>query len=149
MGSIAIQGGPAARELFREVLIASASVDILVDRPMSPSPRLTSANTTSILLRSIDANMQQTLATHLDLASATARNFSMSLRVSGVPASCPFRGSFDFNVATVRPLFEFAYWCARKDRLWIADDHEHPAGRTVVPATSSPDERCAGAIGHN
>jgi hypothetical protein len=198
MGSLAIQGGPAARELFREVLIASASVpgvfppvmlrirdhgtvrhemhvdggvtmpffifpdlmtipagqatalhgahvDILVDRPLALPPRLTAANTTSILLRSIDANMQQTLATHLELASATARNYAMSLRVSGVPASYPFRGSFDFHAATVRPLFEFACRCARADRLWLGEDHGFPDGRTLASAPGSSDARCAGA----
>jgi hypothetical protein len=197
MGSIAMQGGPAAQELFRDVLIASASVpgvfppvmlrirdhgvirnemhvdgsvtmpffvfpdittmpagaaaalrgaqvDVLVDRPMSLTPRLTSANTTSILFRSVDANLQQTLATHLELASATARNYAMSLRVSGVPASYPFRGSLDFRATTVRPLFEFGFRCAREDRLWLGDDHELPHGRTVALDTSSPEERCAG-----
>jgi hypothetical protein len=198
MGSIAMQGSPAARELFREVLIASASVpgvfppvmlrlcdrgterhemhvdggvtmpffifpdmttmsagpaaalhgahvDILVDRPMGLPQQLTLANTTSILLRSIDANMQQTLATHLELASATARNYAMSLRVSGVPAAYPFGGSFDFQAATVRPLFEFAYRCARADRLWLGNDLGLTDGRTVEPAHSSPGKLCAGA----
>lgn len=64
---------------------------------MSLLLRLTLANTTLILLRSIDANMLEYLATHFVLASATARNFAMSLRVSGFPASYPFRGSLDFH----------------------------------------------------
>jgi predicted acylesterase/phospholipase RssA len=177
LGAIAMHGGSGARTLFRDVLLASASVPgmfppivlrvaedegqrqgthlethvdggvtlpffvapspadmagnsidaaqrgklyVLVDGQLGEQPRATRLRTTAILSRSVSASLNGMLRTTLELTAATAEQRGISLDYSAIPISYPFHGAFDFSAATMRPLFQYAYECARAGRLWTA-----------------------------
>src|ERR1700736_1026437 len=173
LGAIAMHGGRDARTLFRDVLVASASVPglfppiiiripddagqrnethvdggvtlpffilpspvdmpgesmdrarsaklyVVIDGQLGEQPRATRLRATTIMSRSVAASLNRMMRTTLELTAATAEERGIALDYSAIPVSYPYRGAFDFSAATVRPLFEFAYQCARAGRLWTA-----------------------------
>jgi hypothetical protein len=173
LGSIAMHGGRSARTLFRDVLVASASVPglfppiiiripdddgqrnethvdggvtlpffilpspvdmpgesmdqargaklyVLIDGQLGEQPRATRMRATTIMSRSVAASLNRMLRTTLELTAATAEQRGIALDYSAIPISYPYHGAFDFSTATVRPLFRYAYECARAGRLWTA-----------------------------
>ena len=173
LGAIAMHGGKNARTLFRDVLVASASVPglfppiiiripqddgqrsethvdggvtvpffvfpspadiagesidharsaklyVLIDGQLGEQPRATRLRAATIMSRSVAAGLNRMLRTTLELTAATAEQRGIALDYSAIPASYPYRGALDFSAATVRPLFQYAYECARAGRLWTA-----------------------------
>src|SRR5258707_11146182 len=173
LGAIAMNGGKNARTLFRDVLVASASVPglfppiiiripqddgqriethvdggvtmpffvvpspadiagesidhargaklyVLIDGQLGEQPRATRLRAATIMSRSVAAGLNRMLRTTLELTAATAEQRGIALDYSAIPASYPYRGALDFSAATVRPLFQYAYECARAGRLWTA-----------------------------
>lgn len=173
LGAIAMHGRSGARTLFRDVLVASASVPgifppiaikipesdgqrdethvdggvtlpffiapspadmtgdsigtarsaklyVLVDGQLGEQPRATRLRASAILSRSVSASLNEMLRTSLELTAATAEQSGVTLDYSAIPISYPFHGAFDFSTATMRPLFQYAYDCARSGRLWTA-----------------------------
>lgn len=184
LGAIAMYGGKNARTLFRDVLVASASVPglfppiiiriaqddgqrsethvdggvtvtffvvpspadiagesidhsrgaklyVLIDGQLGEQPRATRLRAATIMSRSVAAGLNRMLRTTLELTAATAEQRGIALDYSAIPASYPYRGALDFSAATVRPLFQYAYECARAGRLWTpfrpAAGHAPPA----------------------
>jgi hypothetical protein len=60
------------------------------------------------------------LRTTLQLTASTAQQRGLALDYAAIPVAYPYGGAFDFSAASVRPLFEYAYECARAARLWTA-----------------------------
>ncbi len=173
LGAIAMHGGSDARTLFRDVLVASASVPglfppiiirvpddggqrrethvdggetlpffvvpspadmpgdpvdqgrgarlyVLIDGQLGEQPRATRLRTTTIMSRSVAAGLNRMMRTTLELTAATAEQRGIALDYSAIPVSYPYHGALDFSAATVRPLFQYAYECARAGRLWTA-----------------------------
>jgi predicted acylesterase/phospholipase RssA len=179
LGAIAMHGGSEARTLFRDVLVASASVPglfppiiirvpddggqrnethvdggvtlpffvvpspvdmpgdsivrtgdqaqargarlyILIDGQLGEQPRATRLRTSTIMSRSVSASLNRMMRTTLELTAATAERRGIALDYSAIPVSYPYHGALDFSAATVRPLFQYAYECARTGRLWTA-----------------------------
>ncbi len=173
LGAIAMNGGKNARTLFRDVLVASASVPglfppiiiripqddgqriethvdggvtmpffvvpspadiagesidhargaklyVLIDGQLGEQPRAPRLRAATIMSRSVAAGLNRMLRTTLELTAATAEQRGIALDYSAIPASYPYRGALDFSAATVRPLFQYAYECARAGRLWTA-----------------------------
>src|ERR1700737_4577977 len=177
LGAIAMHGGSDARTLFRDVLVASASVPglfppiiiripddggqrnethvethvdggvtlpffivpspvdipaeslnhargaklyVLIDGQLGEQPRATRLRTTTIMSRSVAAGLNRMMRTTLELTAATAEQRGIALDYSAIPVSYPYHGAFDFRTTTLRPLFQYAYECARTGRLWTA-----------------------------
>ena len=173
LGAIAMHGGSGARTLFRDVLVASASVPglfppimiriqdddgprnethvdggvtlpffvlpspvdmpgesmdrargaklyVLIDGQLGEQPRATRLRAATIMSRSVAASLNRMLRTTLELTAATAEQRGIALDYSAIPVSYPYHGAFDFRTTTVRPLFQYAYECARTGRLWTA-----------------------------
>jgi predicted acylesterase/phospholipase RssA len=165
LGAVAMHGGRDARTLFRDILVASASVPglfppvvirnethvdggvtmpffiapspveiagvwvesarrpnlyVLIDGQMSEQPRTTHLRATAIMSRSVNAGLTQMLRTTLQLTASTAQQRGLALDYAAIPVAYPYGGAFDFSAASVRPLFEYAYECARAARLWTA-----------------------------
>jgi hypothetical protein len=173
LGAIAMHGGKHARTLFRDVLVASASVPglfppiiiqvpddggqrneahvdggvtlpffvvpspvdmpgdpvdqargarlfVLIDGQLGEQPRATRMRATTIMSRSVAAGLNRMMRTTLELTAANAEQRGIALDYSAIPVSYPYHGALDFSAATVRPLFEYAYECARTGRLWTA-----------------------------
>jgi hypothetical protein len=184
LGAIAMHGGSGARELFRDVLLASASVPgifppivirvpedagqhsethvdggvtlpffiapspidiagesidqgrgdklyVLIDGQLGEQPRATRLRATTIVSRSVAAGLNRMMRTTLELTAATAERRGITLDYSAIPVSYPYHGAFDFSAATARPLFRYAYDCARTGRLWTAF---RPAGSDAALA---------------
>jgi hypothetical protein len=87
---------------------------------MSEQPRATHLRATAIMSRSVNAGLNQMLRTTLQLTATTAEQRGLALDYAAIPVAYPYRGAFDFSAATMRPLFEYAYECARAARLWTA-----------------------------
>lgn len=191
LGAIAMHGGSHARTLFRDVLVASASVPgmfppvvirvqegsgqhsethvdggvtlpffiapsptdmpressagpggidlyVLVDGQLGEHPRATPLRTTSILSRSVAAGLNGMLRTTLELTAATAQQRGISLDYSAIPVSYPYRGAFDFSAGTMRPLFQYAYECARTGRLWTTFRPAAEGAASAAPASACP-----------
>jgi predicted acylesterase/phospholipase RssA len=176
LGAIAMHGGTEARTLFRDVLVASASVPgmfppvvirnethidggvtlpffvapspvdmppvdvakepadstqgarlyVLIDGQLGEHPRATRLRTTAIVSRSVAAGLNTMMRTTLELTAADASRRGIRLDYSAIPVAYPFHGAFDFSAESVRPLFQYAYDCARNGRFWTefgpADD---------------------------
>jgi predicted acylesterase/phospholipase RssA len=188
LGAIAMHGGSGARTLFRDVLVASASVPgifppiaikipesdgqrdethvdggvtlpffiapspadmtgdsigtargaklyVLVDGQLGEQPRATRLRASAILSRSVSASLNGMLRTSLELTAATAEQSGVTLDYSAIPISYPFHGAFDFSTATMRPLFQYAYDCARSGRLWTAF---RPSAGDAAAARATP-----------
>jgi predicted acylesterase/phospholipase RssA len=171
LGAIAMHGGSDASALFRDVLVASASVPgmfppiilripedggqhtethvdggvtlpffiapspadmtagsigsgrgvklyVLIDGQLGETPRATRLRATSIVSRSVAAGLNGMLRTTLELTAANAGQRGIALDYAAIPVSYPYRGAFDFSAATMKPLFQYAYECARAGRLW-------------------------------
>ena len=182
LGAIAMHGGSDARTLFRDVLVASASVPglfppiiirvpddggqrsethvdggvtlpffvvpspvdmpanpvdqargarlfVLIDGQLGEQPRATRMRATTIMSRSVAAGLNRMMRTTLELTAATAEQRGIALDYSAIPVSYPYHGALDFSAATVRPLFQYAYECARTGRLWTA--FQPDAGRVA------------------
>jgi Patatin-like phospholipase len=183
LGAIAMHGGSDARTLFRDVLVASASVPglfppiiirvpddggqrnethvdggvtlpffilpspvdmpaqpmngargaklyVLIDGQLGEQPRATRLRTTTIMSRSVAAGLNRMLRTTLELTAATAEERGIALDYSAIPVAYPYHGALDFSAATMRPLFQYAYECARAGRLWTA--FQPAAGHAVM-----------------
>jgi hypothetical protein len=168
LGAIAMNGGPNARSLFCDVLVAAASVPgifppvvikmpgdntwrdethvdsdffspffvepapqeledapgmppstvyVLIDTQLTEPVRGTRRRATSILTRSIIAGLSGTLRTTLELTAARTEQRGIELNYSAIPASYPYQGTLEFNVATVKALFQYGYDCASAGRL--------------------------------
>jgi predicted acylesterase/phospholipase RssA len=179
LGAIAMHGGSEARALFRDVLVASASVPglfppiiirvpddggqrnethvdggvtlpffvvpspadmpgdsidqtadqaqarsarlyVLIDGQLGEQPRATRLRTSTIMSRSVSASLNRMMRTTLELTAAAAERRGIALDYSAIPVSYPYHGALDFSAGTVRPLFQYAYECARTGRLWTA-----------------------------
>jgi hypothetical protein len=91
--------------------------------------------------RSVNAGLNQMLRTTLQLTATTAAQRGLALDYAAIPVTYPYRGAFDFSAATVRPLFEYAYECARVARLWTAfrpSADRMPAVQGSVPNRELP-----------
>lgn len=150
LGAIAMHGGEEARTLFRDVLVNEPHVDggvtlpffvapspgdmakdpadrthgarlyVLIDGQLSEQPRATRLRTTAIVSRSVAAGLNTMMRTTLELTADDAGQRGIQLDYSAIPVSYPYHGAFDFSAETVRPLFQYAYDCARSGRLWTA-----------------------------
>src|ERR1700730_8355680 len=173
LGAIAMHGGSDARTLFRDVLVASASVPglfppiiirvpdeggqrnethvdggvtlpffilpspvdmpaqlvdrargaklyVLIDGQLGEQPRATRLRTTTIMSRSVAPGLNRMVRTTLEWTAATAQERGIALDYSAIPVAYPYHGALDFSAATMRPLFQYAYECARAGRLWTA-----------------------------
>jgi hypothetical protein len=179
LGAIAMNGGTNARALFRDVLVAAASVPglfppvaikvlgdsisreethtdsdfsspffveptpqelpenalgtppnavyVLIDTQLTEPVRDTRRRATSILSRSIFAGLSGMLRTKLELTAARTEQRGMELNYAAIPASYPYRGSFEFNAAAVKSLFQYGYDCASAGRLWTTFRHSSAA----------------------
>jgi hypothetical protein len=97
-----------------------AKLYVLIDGQLGEQPRATRLRATTIMSRSVAASLNRMLRTTLELTAATAEQRGIALDYSAIPVSYPYRGPFDFRTRTVRPLFQYAYECARTGRLWTA-----------------------------
>jgi hypothetical protein len=194
LGAIAINGGPNASALFRDVLVAAASVPgifppvvikvpedntwrdethvdsdffapffvepaprelpedalgtppsavyVLIDTQLTEPVRGARRRTTSILTRSIIAGLNGTLRTTLELTAARAEQRGIELNYSAIPASYPYRGNLEFNVSTVKALFQYGYDCASAGRLWTTFGHSSAAETRAREALAARDLKC-------
>jgi hypothetical protein len=195
LGAIAMHGGRDARTLFRDVLVASASVPglfppiiirvpddrgprnethvdggvtlpffvvpspvdmsggpvdqaggarlfVLIDGQLGEQPRATRLRATTIMSRSVAAGLNRMMRTTLELTAATAEQRGITLDYSAIPVSYPYHGALDFSAATVRPLFQYAYECARTGRLWTAFRPDAGRGAGAPVGLSGPASPC-------
>ena len=203
LGAIAKNGGPAARTLFRDVLVASASVPgmfppviihveqdgvrhdeahidgdttvpffvppafvqtpsgavdgahrtevfVIIDGPLGDAARSMRLTARGILTQSIHAGLNHLLRTTLELTAATAQLEGADLQFSAVPAAYPTVDSFDFRAEVRRPLFRYAYDCARAGRLWTAfprTANDNSTSRTMPSTQTVPCPADAPLIG--
>jgi hypothetical protein len=97
-----------------------ARLYVLIDGQLGEQPRATRLRTSTIMSRSVSASLNRMMRTTLELTAATAEQRGIALDYSAIPISYPYHGALDFSAATVRPLFQYAYECARTGRLWTA-----------------------------
>jgi predicted acylesterase/phospholipase RssA len=195
LGAIARNGGPNARTLFRDVLVASASVPgmfppvmirvsengaphdeahvdgsttvpffvppafvqtppaardgvkpaavyVIIDGSLGEAPQATRLTTRAILSRSIHAGLNHMLLTTLELTAATVQLRGATMQYSAVPAGHPRGDAYDFRADTMRPLFRFAYECARTGRLWTTFGRTDDGRATLHSVTETQDVPC-------
>ena len=195
LGSVALNGGVSARTLFRDILVASASVPgmfppvvihicenaachneahvdgaatvpffvprafvrspsealdgahgtavyVIIDGALADAARTTRLTAQAIFRRSIDAGLSHMLLTMLDLTAATAQLQGATLQYSAVPTTYPQMDSFDFRANTGRPLFHYAYECARSGRLWTEFRRTDDDSGTAHSAADIRPDRC-------
>jgi predicted acylesterase/phospholipase RssA len=193
LGAIAKNGGPSARALFRDVLVASASVPgmfppviirvnedglahdqahvdgaatvpffvppaflqttpttlgahhtsvfVIVDGSLGEAARTTRLTARAILLRSIHVGLSHLMLTTMQLTAATAQLDGADLQYSSLPTGYPLTDSFDFSATIRRPLFRYAYECAKAGRLWTAyprADNDNDESRSMVRTQHGP-----------
>jgi hypothetical protein len=194
LGAIAMNGGPNARALFCDVLVAAASVPgifppvvinvpgdstsreethidgdfsspffveptpqelpedalgtppntvyVLIDTQLTEPVRDTRRKATSILSRSILAALSGMLRTTLELTAAQTEQRGIELNYAAIPASYPYRGSFEFNAAAVKALFQYGYDCASAGRLWTTFRHSSATANRAGEASLASDFEC-------
>jgi predicted acylesterase/phospholipase RssA len=179
LGAITKNGGPSARALFRDVLLASASVPgifppvmirvdgdglaqdqahvdgattvpflvppaflqttltarhttvfVIIDGTMGEDARTTRLTAHAILSRSIRVGLNHLLSTTMELTAATAQLNGADLQYSALPSSYPLPSVFDFSARVRRPLFSYAYDCAKARRFWTAFSRSNDTGDT-------------------
>jgi hypothetical protein len=83
-------------------------------------------------------------------AAATAQLEGADLQFSAVPTAYPAVDSFDFRAEVRRPLFRYAYDCARAGRLWTAfprTANDNSTSRTMPSTQTVPCPADAPLIG--
>jgi len=111
LGSIAMNGGPAARELFRDVLVASASVPGLFP---------------PVVIR---VQEQQVLSEEVHVDGAIAAPFLVPLGfVEPSHEAAVYVIVNGRRTPAMQSLFQYGYQCARAGRLWTPSRSVGPDG---------------------
>jgi predicted acylesterase/phospholipase RssA len=133
LGSIAMNGGPAARELFRDVLVASASVPGLFppvvirvreQQVLSEEVHVDGAIAVPLFVPlgfaepSHGADVYVIVNGRLSEQRAAIRFEVAQFEFAAIPLAYPQHGSFDFGTPAMRSLFQYGYQCAQAGRLW-------------------------------
>jgi predicted acylesterase/phospholipase RssA len=190
LGAITKNGGPSARALFLDVLVASASVPgmfppviirvdedglaqdqahvdgattvpffvppaflqttstarhtavfVIIDGTLGEDARTTRLTAHAILSRSIRVGLNHLLSTTMELTAATAQLNGADLQYSSLPTRYPLPDIFDFSAKVRRPLFSYAYNCAKAGRFWTPFSRSNDTGEasrsTVQTQTQS------------
>ena len=125
-------------------------VFVIIDGPLGDAARSMRLTARGILTQSIHAGLNHLLRTTLELTAATAQLEGADLQFSAVPAAYPTIDSFDFRAEVRRPLFRYAYDCARAGRLWTAfprTANDNSTSRTMPPTQTVPCPADAPLIG--
>jgi hypothetical protein len=134
---------PAPQELPEDALgTPPDTVYVLIDTQLTEPVRGTRRRATSILTRSIIAGLNGTLRTTLELTAARTEQRGIELNYSAIPASYPYRGTMEFNVAAVKALFQYGYDCASAGRLWTTFGHSSAADNRAREASVARDLKC-------
>jgi predicted acylesterase/phospholipase RssA len=183
LGAITKNGGPSARALFCDVLLASASVPgmfppvmirvdedglsqdqahvdgattvpffvppaflqttltarhtavfVIIDGTLGEDARTTRLTAHAILSRSIRVGLNHLLSTTMELTAATAQLNGADLQYSALPGRYPLPDIFDFSAKVRRPLFSYAYDCAKARRFWTAFSRGNDTGEELRSA---------------
>jgi predicted acylesterase/phospholipase RssA len=150
LGSIAMNGGPNAKALFRDVLVASASVPgmfppviirvhedrgdfseahvdgtasvpFFVPPALLEPPRDVALRFRSILSRSIPTGLTHMVRTILELTATTAQLRGASFQYSAISTAYPNLAPFDFSALSMR---------ARRSTVDIFTTRGHWSGRS-------------------
>jgi predicted acylesterase/phospholipase RssA len=119
-----------------------ATVFVIVDGPLGRPTGEARLTTQAILSSSIHAGLDQMLLTRLELTAATAELEAVPLRYSALPSMYPETDSFDFRASSLRPLFHYAYECARQGRLWTAFGHTEVGGSAKAQPAKTQSVPC-------
>jgi predicted acylesterase/phospholipase RssA len=186
MGRIAAEGGERGRRLFRDILVASASIpgifppvlirvreggvefdEMHVDGsttspffiapetgPMSPqelqalagatvyvmvngqlggSTLTTPVRTVSIVRRGVDAALESSSRSAVEVALSVSNQAEMTLRVSEIPDDYPYNGWLDMGRANMGALFDFGARCAAQNGLWDSAAHALSRAKPSAP----------------
>jgi hypothetical protein len=134
---------PAPQELPQDARgTPPNTVYVLIDTQLTEPVRGTRHRATSILTRSIIAGLSGTLRTTLELTAARAEQRGIELNYSAIPASYPYRGTLEFNVAAVKALFEYGYDCASVGRLWTTFGHSSAVDNRAHEELVTRDLKC-------
>jgi predicted acylesterase/phospholipase RssA len=106
-----------------------AMVRVIINGSLSDVPSVTQAYALSIFRRSVSAAMTWMTKSTLERALAVSRAQGIDFQYAAIPASYPLRGSFDFDAATQRSLFEYAATCAQRAVYGAARRRWAPAKR--------------------
>jgi len=189
MGRIAAEGGERGRKLFRDVLVASASIPgifppvlirvreggvefdemhvdgtttapffitpetgplsqqemqalegatvyVIVNGQLGGSRLTTPVRTVSIVRRGVDAALESSSRTAMEVAQSVSNQADMTLRVSEIPDDYPYTGWLDMGRANMGALFDFGERCAAQNDLW--DSAAHALARTKQAALAPP-----------
>ena len=189
MGRIAAEGGERARRLFRDVLVASASIPgifppvlirvreggvefdemhvdgtttapffiapetgplssqelqalegatvyVIVNGQLGGTTMTTPVRTVSIVRRGVDAALESSSRTAVEVALSVSNQAEMTLRVSEIPDDYPYTGWLDMGRANMGALFDFGMRCAAQNGLW--DSAAHALARSKQASFSPP-----------
>jgi predicted acylesterase/phospholipase RssA len=150
LGAIAMRGGEPARKLFRDVVVASASIpgvfepvlihvqqggrmydEMHVDGNASASLFIAPAAAYFALLdqRSLDGAQVYVLINGQIFDAPQTTPFRLR------PIDYPKYSSADFRASTMRPLFEYGARCAQNGRLWTTLDETMDTVARAEPAS--------------
>jgi predicted acylesterase/phospholipase RssA len=176
LGSIAMNGGAGARALFRDVLVASASVpglfppvvihvqdqqalyeEVHVDGTVAlpffvPLGFLESGTAVYVIVDGRLSQQPASMRTTLELTASDAQLEGAQFQFAAIPVAYPQLHSFDFSTSTMRSLFQFGYQCAESGRLWTAsrsagrDDASRASSGAGQPAQCPADDEFIGRL---
>src|ERR1700683_3175086 len=145
LGLIAEQGGAKAKRLFRDVLIASASIPGVFPPVMIHVEQAGKTFEEMHVDGSAMAALQGGTRAAIEIAYSVAQRHGMSIAVTDIPDVYPFGGALEFDMSKMRALFDYGEHCAQIDEWWSTpiDALDQPP---IAAGPSRPQAvQCAGA----
>ena len=118
--------------------IENANVYVVINAPLTTTPRATPINTTSISLRGFSVALSYLTRTELILTASFAQQNSLNLSFTSIPPAYKFAGVFAFEAPEMRKLFDYAQSCAAAGQLWLTP--EHMIGQTEQQDTTGDNQ---------
>lgn len=99
--------------------LKDVNIYVVINGQLSTLPHATPLSTVPITMRGFSVVLMYMARTELVLTASFAQQHGMKLKYASIPAAMPFAGSLDFEIESMRNVFNFAVACAAKDDLWL------------------------------
>jgi hypothetical protein len=127
--------------------LQGAKVYLIVNGQLGGPAVTTPVHTVSIVRRGVNAALESSSRTAVEIALSASNQAGMALRVSQIPDDYPYAGWLDTRPAKVAALFNFGVGCGIQGRLWSSavhalahnksPTHAFPGGSPECPAPSA------------
>jgi len=122
--------------------LQGAKVYVIVNGQLGGPAVTTPVHMVSIVRRGVNAALESSSRTAVEIALSASNQAGMALRVSQIPDDYPYAGWLDTRPAKVAALFNFGLDCGIQGRLWSSAAHALSHNGSSASATPAGSPEC-------